>query len=199
LKLDFVMRLGRHAAGRAAEDHVRHTIHDAGALVIAIAGCQAGNDPKEASKDLQTVGAADQTHVIFIEAKVVSLSNDNAGSRRRQTRAHHGFQAHAGARADGFTHTALAKIALAAFVVGPARTRCNVIERAVSHIDLGGAETKDGAHPAAWCTAGSLTHGNVVLVAAVGKVAHHTAIASSLLIMRPEQRQHKQGVNARLV
>jgi hypothetical protein len=166
-ELDFVVGLGRHAAGGAAEDQVGHAIHHTGALIVALAGGAHADQREEAGEDLQAVAAPDEADVVVVQSETVPLPDDDAGGGGGQSRTQHRFEAHAGTGTDGFAQVAPAAegVALAAPVVGPPGSWLHVVQCPVPHVDQCRTEAQHRSKQTTRFPARCLTHANIVLIA----------------------------------
>ena len=182
--------LRRHATADAAECNVGDAVDDRNALPLSIPIEADAEAAKNDGKDHQAIGAADETHVILVEAKAVLLPNDHgvhAGGQAWEAArlcAHTDLGAGRFSALAGLEAAETAEHPLAALVVGPAGSRIYVIERLLAHVHLSAWHADRRGAPAARFGAGGPEHRDLHFIAVAGVGTESAAIFSIRLLRR---------------
>ena len=164
--------LGCHACTDGTEHGVGNAVNDSSCDVVSLAGGDASDDEAHAREDLQAVIASNQPDIIFIQTKIVPLANHVRGRADSTPRTAKCLQTHAGHGTRGVPTTEIAKVSLAALVVVPARSMVDMIQYAMTHVDLHRTEAEHRKTATTRFTSRCLTHADVILFLELAVLAH---------------------------
>lgn len=179
-----------HASTDTAKDDIRYDIENPGDLIVSFALRKHGNAREQTTADLETVGASDQTHVIFIQSQSIFSSNDIGRRGYSQSRTAKGFQCHAAKGTGLVAHVswletaASTEISLTTHVILPAAPGRYMIQDLVSQMDLCRTQTCHAGDPATGSLARCLAETNVKGLRVLGVLTKGTAVLARHLGLR---------------
>jgi len=112
------MDLSRHASADTAKDYIRNSVNNSGQHIVCFTIRQGRETAQKAATVKETIGAPNQSDIVFIQSELISFTNHIRCGRSGRSRTDESFCTHTARWTKLLSHrtwletTAAAKIAL---------------------------------------------------------------------------------------